>query len=124
MISTRSSTLLPSVFHHATIGMIWELCFLWLGSGTAFYGAFINSVAGVCTPSLDMGLKNPIFHQFSACSVVVRTPRSVVAFSGLGKTFPLTVYGLSCNYPLCSFRMSRRGGRLMVVELMISAQHR
>ena len=85
------------VFHHATIGMIWGavLSCGW-GSGTAFYGAFINSVTHVLMYThylwTSMGLKNPLkryltkfqLAQFASCVLHA----VLVAFSGLEKTFP------------------------------------
>ena len=85
------------VFHHATIGMIWGavLSCGW-GSGTAFYGAFINSVTHVLMYThyllTSMGLKNPFkryltkfqLAQFASCVLHA----VLVAFSGLEKTFP------------------------------------
>lgn len=85
------------VFHHATIGMIWGavLSCGW-GSGTAFYGAFINSVTHVLMYThyfwTSMGFKNPFkryltkfqLAQFASCVLHA----ILVAFSGLETVFP------------------------------------
>jgi len=85
------------VFHHATIGMIWgALLQLGWGNGTAFYGAFINSVTHVIMYThylwTSFGLKNPLkryltmfqLSQFMSCVVHAL----LVAFSGAEKVFP------------------------------------
>lgn len=70
------------VFHHATIGMVWGFLLSrgW-GSGTAAYGAFINSMAHVLVYGhylvTSFGLRNPLKNyifkfqmaQFASCIV-------------------------------------------------------
>lgn len=85
------------VFHHATIGMIWgTVLACGCGSGTVFYGAFINSVTHVLMYThylwTSLGFKNPLkryltkfqLAQFASCILHA----VLVAFSGVEKVFP------------------------------------
>jgi len=84
------------VFHHATVGMIWGILLNhgW-GSGTAAYGAFINSVTHVLMYShylwTSTGRKNPFkryltkfqLAQFASCVL-----HAAIVVSGYEKVYP------------------------------------